>query len=64
MTIFGLLGILVVLGLAVWLITSFVPMAPQFKTLILVVGLLIAVLFILSAFGILGALNAPVPQVR
>lgn len=49
---------LAVVGLILWLVTSYIPMAPVIKR-ILVVGVVIIVAFwLLNAFGILGNINA------
>lgn len=41
------------MGLLVWAITTLVPMPAQFKNIIVVVAVVIAVLYVLSAFAIL-----------
>lgn len=65
MALITLLLVIVLIGLVVWLINTFTPIAPQFKTLVLVVGMLVAVLYVLSAFGILGHMGSVrVPTVR
>jgi len=65
MSMVALLLVIVVIGLVVWLINTFTPIPPQFKTLVLVVGILVAVLYVLSAFGILGHMGSVrVPTVR
>lgn len=49
------------LGFLVWLITTYVPMAPPFKTVIYVVAAVVLVLYLMSAFGVM---DAPVPHLR
>ena len=46
--------VLVILGVALYLIETYVPMAPGFKVAIRVVVILALVLYLLRAFGISG----------
>ena len=48
-----LLVILVVLGVAGWAIVTYIPMVQAIKSLIIVVLVIAAVIFTLSAFGII-----------
>ena len=52
MSIITVLVVLVVLGLVVYLIENYVPMAAPFKTVFRVVVVLLLVLWLLQAFGI------------
>jgi hypothetical protein len=64
MSVISLLVVLILIGVALWLVTTYIPMNPGIKRLIVVVGIVIAVIMVLRAFGILGGLNMQVPQVR
>jgi len=65
MSIVALLLLLAVLGLFVGLLVKFIPMPEQFKTLIIVVAIVIALFLVLQAFGFLGAISSvQVPRVR
>ncbi len=65
MQLITLLLVIVVIGLVVWLINTFTPIPPQFKMLILGIGILVAVLYTLSAFGILGHIGSVrVPSIK
>jgi hypothetical protein len=44
--------VLVILGLALWLIESYVPLSPPFKVVIRVVVVLFIVLWLLTQLGI------------
>jgi uncharacterized membrane protein len=60
MTLSALISIVVVvvlLGVAVWLIEQYVPMSPPFKTVLRVVIVLALVLYLLSAFGLWSGLR-------
>jgi len=47
-----LVVVLVILGLALYLIETYVPMSPPFKTVLRVVIVLALVLYLLQAFGL------------
>lgn len=57
----GLILVLVVLGVALYLIETYVPMAAPIKTVIRIVVVICLVLFLLSAFGIA---DIPIPRLR
>lgn len=50
----GLLVVLIVIGVLIWAVTTFIPMDSGIRTLIRVVGIVIALLYVLNAFGVLG----------
>lgn len=64
MSILALLIWIVVLGVVGYLVVNYVPMAPPFPNLVIVVLVLIALLLIAHAFGLFDSLNQPVPRVR
>jgi len=49
------------LGLIVWAIITYIPMAPGFKTVIIVVSIIILVIYLMQVFGIS---DFPVPHLR
>ena len=53
--------VLVVVGLCLYLIETYVPLAPPIHTVLRVVVVLCLCLWLLSAFGIL---DVPVPRIR
>ncbi len=53
MPIIQLLVILIVVGVGLWLINTYIPMSRPIKTLINVVVIVLAIIFVLNAFGIL-----------
>ena len=57
----ALLVLLVVVGLCLYLIETYIPMDPVIKTVIRVVVVLCVVLYLLSAFGVV---DMPVPRLR
>jgi len=58
---FHLILLIAALGLAVYLIETFIPMSPPFKTAIRIVAVVCLIFILLSAFGILGH-DVPVPK--
>jgi hypothetical protein len=52
MDLIQLIVVLVVVGVILWLINTYVPMQPPFKTIINIVVILVLCLWLLSAFGI------------
>lgn len=65
MSIVALFLLLALLGLFAWLLTTFIPMPQQFKTLLIVVAIIIALLLVLQAFGFLSGIGSvQVPKVR
>lgn len=47
-----LIILLALVGLLVWALTNFLPMDPKFAMLIRVVAIVLAVLYVLQAFGL------------
>lgn len=64
MTVLSLLFVLALIGLVTWALVTFIPMPGNIKTIIVVVAGIIAILYVLSAFGVLGSLNIRVPTLR
>lgn len=54
MSLVGLLILLVVIGVGLYLLNTYVPMAAPIKTVINVVVVLIVIVWLLQAFGLLG----------
>jgi hypothetical protein len=58
MSLIGLIIVLVVVGVALWVINSYIPMAAPVKTILNVVVVAILCLWLLQAFGVLGSVNS------
>jgi hypothetical protein len=57
--------ILVVIGVILWLVNTKIPMDATIKQIITVVVLIAVLLYVLSAFGLMGNINAVrVPRVN
>jgi hypothetical protein len=55
MSLVGLIITIVLVGVLLWAIESFIPMAPPIKRLLEVVVVILIILWLLQAFGLLGA---------
>ncbi len=60
MTLVNIVVILVVVGLVMWLINTYIPMAGAIKSLLNIVVFVVVLIWILQTFGIIGA----IPGVR
>ena len=61
MGLISLIVVLVIVGLCLYLVENFIPMAQPIKTIIRVVVVLVVCLYLLAAFGIA---DIPLPKVR
>src|ERR1019366_2774902 len=65
MTILSVVIVLCVVGVLLYLVNQYLPMQPPFKTIVNVVVVIAVVLWVLSAFGVLGSISgARLPRVR
>jgi len=55
MSLLGMVIFLVVIGVALWLIDTYVPMNRTIKGILNVVVIIVVAIFVLNAFGILSA---------
>jgi hypothetical protein len=65
MTLVNIVVILVVIGLVMWLINTYVPMAAAIKSLLNIVVFVVVVVWLLQGFGLIG--NIPglhIPPLR
>ncbi len=65
MSLISLIVTLIVVGVLLWLLNTYIPMDGKIKQIINVVVVIAVVLWLLSAFGVLGrAGDIRVPQIR
>jgi hypothetical protein len=50
--------VLIVVGVLLWLINSYIPMAGSIKTILNAVVVIVVVLWLLSVFGLIGQLSS------
>jgi len=55
-TLVNIVVILVVVGLVMWLINSYIPMAAAIKSLLNIVVFVVVLIWILQTFGLIGAI--------
>jgi len=57
MPLINVLLVLVVVGVVLWLVNTYIPMDPKIKTILNIVVVIVVVIWLLRAFGILGSLS-------
>jgi len=65
MTLVSIVLMLVVVGLVMWLINTYIPMAAGIKSILNIVVLIVVTIWLLQGFGIIG--NIPgirIPSLR
>lgn len=64
MSIIGLIITLVVIGVLLWLVNTYIPMDVKIKQILNVVVIIIVVLWLLSVFGVFSMDLGNVPRIR
>ena len=64
MTLINIVVILILVGLALWLINTYVPMAAGIKSLLNVVVFVVVLIWVLQIFGLVGSLPIRVPPIK
>lgn len=66
MELVSLVVTLIVVGIVLWLVNTYLPMDAKIKTILNWVVVIVVILWLLSAFGVLGsdAAHMQVPRVR
>ena len=57
MPILTILGVLVVVGVLLWLVNSYIPMQSTIKMILNAVIVIVVVIWLLKVFGVLGNLQ-------
>jgi hypothetical protein len=57
MSLIGLVIVLIVVGVLLWLMETYIPMDATIKRIIIAVVIIAVVLWLLNAFGVLGSMN-------
>jgi hypothetical protein len=57
MSLLNVIIILIVVGVLLWLVNTYIPMDSKIKSILNVVVIIAVVLWLLQAFGILGSLG-------
>jgi hypothetical protein len=65
MSLISLVITLIVVGVLLWLVNTYIPMDGKIKKILNVVVVVVVILWLLSVFGVIGhAGNIQVPQIR
>ncbi len=65
MSLISLVVTLIIVGVLLWLVNTYIPMDAKIKKILNIVVVICVVLWLLSAFGVLGHTgDIRVPQVR
>jgi hypothetical protein len=57
MPLINLVIVLLVVGVLLWLVNSYIPMDRKIKNILNIVVVVVVVLWLLQAFGVLGSLD-------
>jgi hypothetical protein len=57
MPLIQLIIVLVIVGVILWLVNSYIPMEATIKKILNVVVIIAVILWLLSAFGVIGSLS-------
>lgn len=57
MSILTIILVIVVVGVLLWALNSFVPMDSKIKSILNIVVVILLILWLLQAFGVIGALS-------
>ncbi len=57
MTLVGIVVVLVVIGLILWLINTYIPMAGAIKSLLNIIVFVVVLIWVLQVFGLIGPIN-------
>ncbi len=66
MPLITLVVTLIVIGVLLWAVNTYVPMDGSIKNILNIVVIICVIVWLLQVFGVLGSplLNVPVPRVR
>jgi hypothetical protein len=57
MTLLNIVVVLVVVGLVLWLINTYIPMAGSIKSLLNIVVFVLVLIWVLQVFGLIGPIR-------
>ncbi len=64
MTLIDIVLVLIVVGLIMWLLNTYVPMAGGIKSLLNVVVFVVVLIWVLQVFGLVGHIPIRIPPLR
>ena len=60
MTLISLILTIVVVGVILWLINTYIPMQATVKKILNAVVIIVLIIWLLNAFGVMGTVNRPI----
>ena len=57
MSLISVLITLIIIGILLWLVNNYIPMDGKIKRILNIVVIIVTVLWLLSAFGVLGSME-------
>lgn len=57
MPLITVIGVLIVVGVLLWLVNNYLPMDGKIKSILNAVVVIVVVLWLLQVFGLIGSLN-------
>ncbi len=64
MSLIGLVVVLIIVGMVLWLINTYIPMDHKIKSILNVVVVIVVVVWLLQAFGVLGPMGTMMRSMR
>jgi hypothetical protein len=64
MTLIDIIVILILVGLALWLVNTYIPMAAAIKSLLNVVVFVVVLVWLLQTFGLIGPIPIRIPPLK
>jgi hypothetical protein len=64
MTLINIIVILILVGLALWLVNTYIPMAAGIKSLLNIVVFVVVLIWLLQVFGLIGPIPIRIPPLK
>jgi hypothetical protein len=64
MTLINIIVILILVGLALWLVNTYIPMAAGIKSLLNIVVFVVVLIWLLQIFGLIGHIPIRIPPLK
>jgi hypothetical protein len=64
MTLINIIVILILVGVALWLVNTYIPMAAGIKSLLNVVVFVVVLIWLLQIFGLIGHIPIHIPPLK
>jgi hypothetical protein len=64
MTLINIIVILILVGLALWLVNTYIPMATGIKSLLNIVVFVVVLIWLLQVFGLIGPIPIRIPPLK